>query len=40
MNNDDLEAIGITAEMLKLKKVKDAVEAAYNAENIESVKNK
>ena len=38
IKNDDLEAIGITAEMLKLKKVKDAVEAVYNAENIESVK--
>ena len=34
MNDDDLELVGIAVEMLKLSKLKDAVEAAYNAENI------
>ena len=34
MTDDDLELVGIAAEMLKLKKLKDAVEAAYHAENI------
>ena len=34
MNEDDFELMGMAAEMLKLSKLKDAVEAAYNAENI------